>query len=377
MKKSLLTKIVALLLLSIMVLGIAACGGSGKTEEKAEEKTEEKAEKKAEEKAEEKTEEKVEEKTEEKVEEKTEEKVEEAVDNTEVSADDSEISLYFLLKTLANPHWVTMKEGIEEAAKSAGIEVYVDAVNSEDELGPQLDKMISSVSGDYDGIAVAPISSTNCIEGVVAANKKGIPVFDIDERIDEEELEAAGGYIVGFAATDNAVVGEKGAKFIVEQIGEGKVAIIEGKAGSPNGEARVVGSSAVFNETEGIELVDSQPADWDRNKALDVATNIIQQHPDIKAFYCANDTMALGVQEAVENANLQDDCIVVGTDGTDDALDSIKEGRLAATVAQDPAAIGARSFELLLDAVKKGEDGSGDYEPILEFVDSILVTQDD
>ncbi|HBU12974.1 MAG TPA: sugar-binding protein, partial [Clostridiales bacterium] len=195
----------------------------------------------------------------------------------EPAAAGSDVSLYFLLKTLANPHWVSMKEGIEEAAAAAGVTVFVDAMNSEDELGPQLDKMIASVNGDYDGIGVAPISGTNLIEGVVAANEKGIPVYNIDEAIDTTELKAAGGYVVGYAATDNVAVGKKGADFIIEQIGEGQVAIIEGKAGAASGEARAQGATEAFEAAAGIELVDSQPGDWDRNKALDVATNIIQQ----------------------------------------------------------------------------------------------------
>ncbi len=212
----------------------------------------------------------------------------------EPADENSDISLYFLLKTLANPFWVSMKEGIEEAAAAAGVKVFVDAMNSEDELGPQLDKMIASVNGDYNGMGIAPISGTNLIEGVVAANQKGIPVYNIDEAIDAAELASAGAYVAGYAATDNVAVGKKGADFIVEQIGEGQVAIIEGKAGAASGEARVKGATEAFTAAAGIELVDSQPADWDRNKALDVATNIIQQYPEIKAFYCANDTMAPG-----------------------------------------------------------------------------------
>lgn len=291
---------------------------------------------------------------------------------------EGDISLYFLLKTLSNPHWVAMKEGIEEAAAAEGVTVYVDAMNSEDELTGQLDKLMTAVNGDYDGIGIAPISPTNAIEGVVAANKKGLPVVNLDEKIDENELKTAGGYLVGFATTDNKAVGAKGAGYIMEKLGEagGQVAIIEGKAGAASGEARRDGAKEAFEANSAIELVASQPADWDRNKALDVATNIISQYPDIKAFYCANDTMALGVQEAVENANLKDICIVVGTDGIPDAITSVNDGKLAATVAQDPAEIGRVCFEMLLKAVKEGNAGSLDVDPAFQYVDSVLITKE-
>jgi len=289
------------------------------------------------------------------------------------ASDGEQLSFYFLLKTLSNPHWVAMKEGIEAAAADAGVEVYVDAMNSEDELSGQLDKLLTAAGQGYDGIGIAPISPTNAIEGVVAANNNGIPVVDLDEKIDEAELTAAGGYIVGFATTDNVQVGGTGAAYIIENTEPGQVAIIEGKAGNASGEDRKQGAEEAFLAA-GYEIVSSQPADWDRNKALDVATNIISQYPDLKAFYCANDTMALGVQEAVENAGLADQIMVVGTDGIPDAFTSVAEGRMSATVAQDPAQIGVVCFNMLLEAVQAGNAGSADAEPAFQYVDSILIS---
>ena len=293
-------------------------------------------------------------------------------DQTEEASGD-QLSFYFLLKTLSNPHWVAMKEGIEQAAADAGVEVFVDAMNSEDELSGQLDKLLTAAGQGYDGIGIAPISPTNAIEGIVAANLNGIPVVNLDEKVDADELASAGGYLVGFATTDNVAVGATGAGYIIENTEVGEVAIIEGKAGNASGESRKQGAEEAFTEA-GYTIVASQPADWDRNKALDVATNIIAQYPDLKAFYCANDTMALGVQEAVENAGLADQIMVVGTDGIPDAFQSVADGRMAATVAQDPAEIGVVCFNMLLDAAKNGKTGSVDEEPAFQYVDSVLIS---
>jgi D-allose transport system substrate-binding protein len=302
---------------------------------------------------------------------------EETTDDAVVEEETTEdtISVYFLLKTLSNPHWVAMKEGIEKAAADAGVDVFVDAMNSEDELSAQLDKLLTAAGQNYDGIGIAPISPTNAIEGVVSANENGIPVVNLDEKIDADELATAGGYLVGFATTDNVAVGATAANYIIETVGsEGEVAIIEGKAGNASGEARRDGAEAAFTEA-GLTIVEMQPADWDRNKALDVATNIISQHPDIKAIYCANDTMALGAQEAVENEGLEEQIMVVGTDGIPDAFTSVAEGRMAATVAQDPAEIGVVCFNMLMDAINSGNAGSLDEEPAFKFVDSVLINE--
>jgi D-allose transport system substrate-binding protein len=248
-------------------------------------------------------------------------------------------------------------------------------MNSEDELSGQLDKLLTAAGQGYDGIGIAPISPTNAIEGIVAANAAGVPVVNLDEKVDADELAAAGGYLVGFATTDNVAVGATGAGYIIENTEAGEVAIIEGKAGNASGEARKQGAEEAFTAA-GYEIVASQPADWDRNKALDVATNIIAQYPDLKAFYCANDTMALGVQEAVENAGLADQIMVVGTDGIPDAFQSVADGRMAATVAQDPAEIGVVCFNMLVDAVQSGNAGSLDEEPAFQYVDSVLISPD-
>ena len=129
----------------------------------------------------------------------------------------------------------------------------------------------------------------------------------------------------------------------------------------------------MFTSSPNIKLVDSQPADWDRNRALDVASNLLQRYPNLKAIYAANDTMALGALQAVENAGKADQVLVVGTDGTPEAVESVNNGKLFATVAQNPAQIGARSLEMVLEAIEKQVQLSVDFEPILEMVDSQVI----
>ena len=129
-----------------------------------------------------------------------------------------------------------------------------------------------------------------------------------------DNLKKAGGNVEGFVTTDNVAVGAKGASFIIDKLGAegGEVAIIEGKAGNASGEARRNGATEAFKKASQIKLVASQPADWDRIKALDVATNVLQRNPNVKAIYCANDTMAMGVAQAVANAGKTGKVLVVG-----------------------------------------------------------------
>ncbi|WP_315120376.1 D-allose transporter substrate-binding protein [uncultured Clostridium sp.] len=282
-----------------------------------------------------------------------------------------------ILKTLSNPFWVSMKEGIEAEAKAKGVKVDVFAASSEEDVQEQLKLLENLLNKDYKAIGVAPLSPVNLIPAIAQANKKGIYVVNIDEKVDMKELKNAGGSVESFINTDNVAVGEKAAKFITDKLGKdgGEVAIIEGKAGNASGEARKEGAKKVFEGTEGIKLVASQPADWDRSKALDVAANMIQRYSNLKAIYCANDTMALGALQAVQNAGKEGKILVVGTDGAPEAVQSVEDGKLSATVAQDPAKIGATSLNELLKALKDKPTISADKEAEIIAVDSNLITK--
>ena len=273
----------------------------------------------------------------------------------------------FLLKTLANPFWAKMKEGVEQEAKKQGVEVDIFASPSEGDVQAQLTLFEDLLNKNYKGIAFAPISPVNLIQPAAKAYKKGVFLVDLDEKIDTGNLKQAGGNIEAFVTTDNVAVGKKGADFIISKLGEkgGKVAIIEGKAGVASGEAR----------KKGATVVASQPADWDRLRALDVTTNILQTSPDLQAIYCANDTMALGVMQAVHNLGKTGKIIIVGTDGIPEAVKMVEAGRLTATVAQDPAKVGATGLDLLVQSVKIGKQIPVDGEPKFTPIESILITK--
>ena len=292
------------------------------------------------------------------------------------NASDSQEYL-MIIKTLSSPFWVNLKNGIEEEANRLGVKVTVLAGNSEDDIQGQLRLFEENIAKNYVGIGFAPISPVNLISAVSQAYAKGIYLVNVDEKVNMEQLKANKANVEGFVNTDNFKVGASAAKFIVEQIKSGDVIIIEGKAGTTSGEDRRTGAASVFTNTAGINLVASQPADWDRTRALDVTSSLLQRYPNIKAIYCCNDTMALGAQQAVENIQKQGSIIVVGTDGTPEAFQSIKEGRLKATMEQDSKQIGAEGLRLLVEAVQSDRGLiSVDAEPTVIGLEAILVTQD-
>lgn len=279
-----------------------------------------------------------------------------------------------ILKTQATDFWVKMWKGVEAERAAKGVKADLYSAQSEDDLEGQLTILESCIQQGYDGIAIAPLSGVNVLPGIGEASKKGITIVDVDERFDEKELANQGGACVAFVATDNVAVGAKGAKYIVDTAGQGaKVAIIEGKSGNQSSEDRTQGAKQAFTDGN-MKIVSSQAADWDRQKAMDIVSTLIQQNPDLKGIYCCNDGMALGAVQAVINAGKSGKILVVGTDGDAEAVSSIANHELSATVAQDPAQIGASSLDLLISAVESGTKGEVGKFPEKTPVESVLVT---
>lgn len=270
--------------------------------------------------------------------------------------------------TLSNPFWVTVKDGYEAAAKEYGVSIDVLSGKSEEDTNGQLDIMKTAIGKDYNAITMSTITPFNLIPGVAEANKKNLPVIAVGNSIDDAKGKEVNAKINAFITSDFKEQGKIGGKFIVDKITSGKVAIIEGMAGAAQGEARKNGAKSAFDEAKGIEIVSTQAGNWDRKKAYDITTNIIQANPDLKGIFCANDVMALGAVDALKAAEKKDQVTVVGVDFIDDAKKSIESGELDATVAMSPYLFGKGGLILALKVLENQELKDGIYWTPLEIV---------
>lgn len=251
---------------------------------------------------------------------------------------DKPYKLLAVIKTLSNEYWQTMADGYAQAAAEKGVTIDVVSVPTEQDTDQQLSLLQQSLAKGYDAIMVSPITSLNLIPGLIDATGKNIPIINVDEKVDAAAATEAGVTITSVIASDNKQAGALAAQYLIANLPDGgEVAVIEGKAGNPSGQDRHDGFVDAIAAAPQFTVVSSQPADWDRAKALNVATNILQSNPNVVAFYAANDTMALGVVEAIKAAGLEGKVLVIGTDAVPEALAAVKAGEMAGTVAQYPA----------------------------------------
>ena len=277
-----------------------------------------------------------------------------------------------VIVTLSNPFWVSMKDGYEKAAKEFGIQVDVQAAPQENSVTDQLNLLENMVAKGYDVIVAHPITAQNLIPGLVKATEKGI-ITITETRTDIKAAKEAGAKPIAISMVNFYAQGKLGAQYIAQKLkkeGGGKVAIIEGLPGAPQSEARRDGAKDVFNADPSIKLVSTQPGDWDRTKAYNITTNILQANPDLKGIMAANDTMALAAVEAIEAAGKKGQVTVVGIDLIPQAKDAIAEGRLGGSVAFSPFVIGEMCTRAAIAAA------AGKKIPEGLYVSSILATKE-
>ena len=176
-----------------------------------------------------------------------------------------------------------------------------------------------------DAICIVPSSSSSVIVALKKAEAAGIPVINIDTRINEEKVKNAGLKPVPFIGTDNYSGAAMGADYAMKNLGiEGsKVAILTGISGQQNAADR---RNGFVDNVKGIDIVAEQTANWEVEQGYNVLQNILQANPDITFVSCGNDGMALGAAQAVKEAGKADSVKVFGFDAVSAALDAIEEG---------------------------------------------------
>ena len=279
-----------------------------------------------------------------------------------------------LLKTLSNPFWGAMEKGIKDGASAAGVEYFMQAVESDQATEPQLNTCNTMLQRKPVVMITAAINSTILLPCLKQANDAGIPVVDLDANLDHAIAAKAGVKIAFTISSDNVAAGKQGADWLAGKLGKdakGPVLVIEGLPGNPTGQKRAQGfRDEIAKAAPGLKVVASLPGDWDRQKAANITNSTLTRNPDLVVIFCANDTMALGAVEAAYAAGKGAQITIIGVDGNVDAVKSIKAGRLNASVAQLPYLVGKQAVEKAKAVV------AGEKVDEYTYVTTLVLTKD-
>jgi ribose transport system substrate-binding protein len=293
---------------------------------------------------------------------------EKAATTEETKAEGKKFTIGLVPPALVSPYFITRVDAAKEsAAKNKDIELLVLAPSAETAIEEQVKILEDLIQKKVDLIALSSANWDAVTPALKKAIENGIEVVFIDRVIPLEGVEA-----VSMLGVDEIKGGELVGDYVVKILnGKGKVAILEGVTGDYWSVRRTEGFHNIVDKSPDIEIVATQPANWERAAGMSTMENILQANKDLNLVWGLNDNMALGAAKAIENAGLQDKIIVVGYNADKEAVEAVKAGELKATVAQQPAKIAQTIVEDIAVKLMSGEKEK--IEPVIN-IPVVLVT---
>ena len=261
------------------------------------------------------------------------------------------------LSTEKNPFFLQVRYGAQAKANELGIDLTVlDAGDDAEVQAAQLDDVSSGVA------VVNPADSEALAPAVSQLNEKGIPAITVDRTI-------TGADVAALIDSNNTEGGAAAASVLAKAIrAQGEVIVLRGIEGSSSSSERYEGFTQAMAEHPRVRIVAAEAADFDRDTARDLVTDLLADHPDVAGIFAENDEMALGAVDALgERAGK--DVKVVGFDGTEEGVRAVKNRTMVATIAQQSSELGATAIEQA-GRILDGDTAESVHTPV------VVVTRD-
>jgi ribose transport system substrate-binding protein len=258
-----------------------------------------------------------------------------------------------VMKSLANEFFKTMEEGAKAHYNQHWdqYELKVVGIKNETDVAQQIEYVELMIAQRVDAIVIAPADSKALVPICKKAMDAGIIVVNIDNKFDEEVLRDKRVQIP-FVGPDNRKGAHLAGTYLATRLNPGdKVAIIEGAPNAFNGIQRKMGFDDAMIATS-MNIVSSQTGYWESERALPIAAALINEHPDLKAILCANDSMALGAVTAVRQAGKTGNVHVIGFDNISAVRQLLKDGSILCTVDQHADQLARYGIEYALEMLR-------------------------
>jgi ribose transport system substrate-binding protein len=228
----------------------------------------------------------------------------------------------FSVKNIVNPFWKACWVGAQKAAAEVkGIKLTYTSPTKADNIDEQTRMMEDIILQRPQGIVFVPVDYVALVPTVEKMNKANIPVFNYCN-------EMAGGKYHIYVGCDDETLAYEIAKYAFKAVGnKGKVILQDGVPGAITAQNRKKGFNRAIKDTPGMELLTTQPANYNRLMAMQVMENLLQRYSKIDVVLAANDEQALGCIEAIDAAGRLKEIKVTWVDSNYDAANSIMAGR--------------------------------------------------
>ena len=285
---------------------------------------------------------------------------------TATASAEEERSFAFCTNTLNNTFQSSIDSKYAELCEAAGYSY--TSLDPDYDLNKQLGQLSDVANGGYDAVFIIPVDSAGITAGLAEIQEAGIPIFNVDTAVIEEDIET---FVTQFVGTNAFMAGQLvGEQMVKDYPDGGDIAILDFPSNEScvdrvNGFLEGLGDSA-----EKFNIVAQQDGAAALDASLPLAEDIITANEDLIAFFCINDPSAQGAAAAVKAANKTGEIGVYSIDASPSGKQALLDGEFSAVAAQVPLQIAEYSFE---QAVKylDGETDLGDKKV---YLDSHLVS---
>ncbi len=272
------------------------------------------------------------------------------------------------MKSLANEFFVTMADGAKthQAAHSATYSLIVNGIKNESDLAQQVALVEQMVAQGVDAMVIAPADSRALVPALAKAQRQGIVVVNIDNKLDADTLKQANSAIP-FVGPDNRAGARTVGAALAARLQRGdRVAILEGIPTAFNAQQRRLGFEDAMRDG-GMTVIAVQSAHWEQDEANTITAAMLREHPDLKAILASNDNMALGAAAAVRQTGKTETVHVVGFDNIAAVQQLLKDGRVLATADQHADRLAVYGIEYAL-RILHGETKPQDMQTPVDLI---------
>ncbi len=271
-------------------------------------------------------------------------------DNTTPTTDNSEKTIYVIVKVLGNQYWSVLQAGAEQAGKDLGCKVVVVGTALESDIEGQLTLLQNAVSAQADGIVIAPLDSVSLDAPITDAYNSGIPVVLVDTVIKSDNYSAA-------LLTNNVEAGKKAAEELINRLKESglseteeaNIAIQVGSTGSQTINDRVKGFNEYWTANAPASWTvlndDIKVNDGDISKAVGFCQDFLTTYPNLKGVFGPNNGSTVGFVTGLTETK-RTDVAMVGFDFSSEIETMIRSGEY------NVASVVQRQYFMGYDGVK-------------------------
>ncbi|TRD22231.1 sugar ABC transporter substrate-binding protein [Palleronia caenipelagi] len=221
-------------------------------------------------------------------------------------------------------------------AYSAELGIQATVMDPQGDPSTQFDQIQDMASQNPDALVVWPTSQNALIPAIREASRNDIPVITSNSPIGE----AGRRYIAGHTGPDDCAQAEQSAEMLGDALGgAGNIVVVEG---TPGYTVSILRKNCFLDKMADaypdIEILASQTAEWNREKAQTLMETYLTQFGDeIDGVYAFDDGMGLGVVSALQGAGKEPgDIKVVTCNQFGEGWDKMKEGWMTGTNKQSP-----------------------------------------